>query len=62
MPTGMETTVRVAVGNYILTGVMFGGVAYKLGEKKNLDFLGDSIILFSRSNGKIIGIGSLKVK
>ncbi|MBQ2685709.1 MAG: ATP-binding cassette domain-containing protein [Erysipelotrichaceae bacterium] len=61
MPTGMETTVRVAVGNYILTGVMFGGVAYKLGEKKNLDFLGDSIILFSRSNGKIIGIGSLKV-
>lgn len=62
MPTGMETTVRVAVGNYILTGVMFGGVVYKLGEKKNLDFLGDSIILFSRSNGKIIGIGSLKVK
>ena len=34
MPTGMETTVRVAIGNYILTGVMFGGVAYKIGEKK----------------------------
>ena len=62
MPTGMETTVRVAVGNYILTGVMFGGVAYKLGEKAKVDFKGDEVILFSRSTGKIIGLGSLSVK
>ncbi|MBQ6655646.1 MAG: ABC transporter ATP-binding protein, partial [Erysipelotrichaceae bacterium] len=62
MPTGMETTVRVAVGNYILTGVMFGGVAYKLGEKANVDFKGNEVILFSRSTGKIIGLGSLSVK
>ncbi|MBO4538147.1 MAG: ATP-binding cassette domain-containing protein [Erysipelotrichaceae bacterium] len=62
MPTGMETTVRVAVGNYILTGVMFGGVAYKLGEKASVDFKGDEVILFSRSTGKIIGLGSLSVK
>ncbi len=62
MPTGMETTVRVAVGNYILTGVMFGGVAYKLGEKAKVDFKGDEVILFSRSTGKFIGLGSLSVK
>ena len=60
MPTGMETTVRVAIGNYILTGVMFGGVVYKLGDKTRVDFKGNEAILFSRSNGNIIGIGSLK--
>ncbi|MBR0385429.1 MAG: ABC transporter ATP-binding protein, partial [Erysipelotrichaceae bacterium] len=62
MPTGMETTVRVAIGNYILTGVMFGGVVYNLGEKKKIDFIGKDAILFSRSTGKIIGIGALNIK
>ncbi|MBQ4253791.1 MAG: ABC transporter ATP-binding protein, partial [Erysipelotrichaceae bacterium] len=61
MPTGMETTVRVAIGNYILTGVMFGGVVYNLGEKKKVGFKGNEAILFSRSTGKIIGLGALKV-
>ncbi len=62
MPTGMETTVRIAVNNYILTGVMFGGVVYKLGDKKTISFKGNEVILFSRSNGNIIGIGSLKAE
>ena len=38
MPTGMETTVRAAIGNYLLTGVMFGGVVYSLEEKIKLNF------------------------
>ncbi|MBQ1490909.1 MAG: ABC transporter ATP-binding protein, partial [Blautia sp.] len=38
MPTGMETTVRLKVGNYLLTGVVFGGVTYKLGQTIRLDF------------------------
>ena len=61
MPTGMETTVRAAIGNYLLTGVMFGGVIYRLGDKTRLDFKGNETILFSRSTGKIIGIGHLDV-
>ena len=28
MPTGMETTVKVRVGSFLLTGVVFGGVLY----------------------------------
>ena len=61
MPTGMETTVRVAVNNYLLTGVMFGGVVYKLGDKVNVNFKGNNAILFDRKSGKIIALGSLKV-
>ena len=62
MPTGMETTVRLAVNNFILTGVMFGGVVYQLGDKASVDFKGNEVILFSRSTGRLIGIGSLEVR
>ncbi len=62
MPTGMETTVRVAIGNYLLTGVMFGGVVYKLGDKVKVDFKGKNAILFDRKSGKFIALGSLKVE
>ncbi|MCF0111131.1 MAG: ABC transporter ATP-binding protein, partial [Erysipelotrichaceae bacterium] len=62
MPTGMETTIRANVGNYILTGVMFGGVIYHLGDKVNLDFKGNSLILFSKKNGRFITLGSAEVK
>jgi len=61
MPTGMETTVRVAVGNYILTGVMFGGVVYKIGDMTDVEFKGKNVILFSRKNGRFISLGSLTI-
>ena len=60
MPTGMETTVRIAVGNYLLTGVMFGGVVYKLGDKVKVGFKGNNAILFDRKSGEIVALGSLK--
>ena len=62
MPTGMETTLRIKVGNFLLTGVVFGGITYKLGEKIRLDFTGTGATLFSRVNGRLISTGSLKVK
>mgnify|MGYP001047561712 CR=1 FL=1 len=54
MPTGMETTVKVRVGEFLLTGVVFGGVLYQIGQKVRLDFRGEDIILFSRRNGRLI--------
>lgn len=62
MPTGMETTVRVAIGNYLLTGVMFGGLTYALGDRVHLNFKGDEAMLFSRKNGKLIGLGKIVIK
>ncbi len=61
MPTGMETTVRIRIGNFLLTGVVFGGVTYKIGQMIKLDFEGNGIVLFSRKNGNLITLGSLKV-
>lgn len=61
MPTGMETTVRININNYLLTGVMFGGLAYQLGQNVNVDFLGNKIMLFSKINGKFITLGEIKI-
>ncbi|MCI8475154.1 MAG: ATP-binding cassette domain-containing protein [Oscillospiraceae bacterium] len=62
MPTGMETTVKVRVGDYLLTGVVFGGVLYRIGQKIKLDFKGGELVLFSRKNGRLITQGSLKLQ
>ena len=61
MPTGMETTVRLRIGNFLLTGVVFGGVTYEIGSKVNVRFKGNGLMLFSRISGRIIGTGALKV-
>ena len=61
MPTGMETTVRIRVLNYLLTGVVFGGVLYKIGQKIRLAFTGDGATLFSRVNGSLVCCGRVDV-
>ena len=62
MPTGMETTVRIRVGNYLLTGVIFGGITYKIGEKVHIRFTGEGTTIFSRVNGRLVTTGKLEVK
>ena len=59
MPTGMETTVRIRVGNLLLTSVMFGGITYPIGEKIRLNLSGDNVMLFSRQNGRLAARGTL---
>ena len=61
MPTGMETTLRIRYGNFLLTAVVFGGVVYRIGEKVRFDFSGREIMLFSRQNGRRIANGELKL-
>lgn len=61
LPSGMETTVKLRVGEYLLTGVVFGGVDYKIESKAKLSFIGREILLFDRKSGKLIAQGSLKI-
>ena len=61
MPTGMETTVRIRIGNYLLTGVVFGEITYAIGEKVHIEFDEDGIMLFSRISGKLIGTGTVEL-
>jgi ABC-type sugar transport system ATPase subunit len=61
MPTGMETTVQLEIGDYLITGVMFGGVRYQIGQQVHVDVEGTQVMLFSRKNHRLIAEGSLKV-
>ena len=60
MPTGMESTIKVRVGDYLLTGVIFGNLNFKIGSKVNLKISSDRIMLFDRSSGRLITTGELE--
>ncbi len=59
MPTGMETTVRLRLGKHLLTGVVFGPMVYTIGQEVKIDISSQTIMLFSRVNGRLIAQGSL---
>ncbi|MDR2619628.1 MAG: ABC transporter ATP-binding protein [Propionibacteriaceae bacterium] len=61
MPTGMETTVKLKVGDLLLTGVIFGPAIYIIGQRVRFDIDGDGIMLFSRKNGRLIATGALRI-
>ena len=59
MPTGMESTIKVRVNDFLLTGVIFGSSLFTIGDKVTLSVTGSSIMLFDRKSGKYIAQGSL---
>ena len=61
MPTGMESTIKVRIGDYLLTGVIFGDLAIRIGSKVRLNINSDRIMLFDRKSGKIIATGCLEI-
>ena len=62
MPTGMESTVKIRVGEFLLTAVIFGSIIYKIGTKVKIDITSDDINLFDQRSGKYIASGSIKIK
>ena len=61
MPTGMESTVKLRIGNFLLTGVIFGGVTFDIGTEMGMDIQGDDILLFDRTSGRCITSGSIEL-
>ena len=61
MPTGMESTLKIRVGEFLLTGVVFGDTLYQIGSQTKLHFSGDSIMLFDRKSGRYVTSGSIEV-
>lgn len=61
MPTGMESTVKLRVGSYLLTGVVFGGTAFKLGQDMGVDVKGSDIMLYDRKSGNYVASGTLEL-
>ena len=58
----METTVKVNLGNDILTSVVFGIIDYKVDEKVHIDFKGNGIILFDKESTNRLVDGKLEIK
>ena len=61
MPTGMESTLKLKVGDFLLTGVVFGNRIYTIGQKENININGEDILLFDRKSGRLITAGRLEI-
>mgnify|MGYP000861028081 CR=1 FL=1 len=61
MPTGMETTVKIRVGDFLLTGVIFGNVLYHIGASVRINISSNNITLYDRKSGKYIASGSIQI-
>lgn len=59
MPTGLESTIKLKIKDYLLTSVVFGGVTFQIGSSHAINFVGSNILLFDRKSGKCITSGSL---
>ena len=61
MPTGMESTLKLRLGDYLLTGVVFGNEMYKIGQQTKIGISGKDILLFDRISGKLVCAGSVEL-
>ena len=61
LPSGMETIVKIRLGELILTSVVFGAIDFKPDTDLNIDFTGDNCILFDRESGVNLGLGRITV-
>ena len=61
MPTGMESTIKVRVDDFLLTGVVFGSTLFTIGTQTHIDISGENIMLFDRKSGICIAVGSLEL-
>ena len=58
--TGMETTVKIRLGEQILSAVVFGSVDYAVDQPIALRFLDSQILLFDKATGDRIAVGKLE--
>ena len=61
MPTGMESTIKIRVSEFLLTGVIFGSKLFSIGTKVHVHMSDDNIMLFDRKSGRRITSGSLTI-
>ena len=62
LPAGMETTVKIKLGDTILSSVVFGAIDYETDAKIRFSVAGSGILLFDRQSGKNIACGKLSVR
>ncbi|MBE5847419.1 MAG: ABC transporter ATP-binding protein [Lachnospiraceae bacterium] len=61
MPTGMESTLKLKVGEYLLTSVVFGNRVYTIDQDAKINVNGNDILLFDRRSGRLITAGRIEI-
>ena len=61
LPSGMETIVKIRLGESIITSVVFGAIDFRPDTDIKIDFTGDNCILFDRESGVNLGSGRITV-
>jgi multiple sugar transport system ATP-binding protein len=61
LPSGMETTIKVKIGDAIVSSVVFGAIDFPPDQPVRCSIIGSSIILFDESTGFRAASGSLKL-
>ena len=59
LPAGMETTVKIQVGETILSSVVFGAIDYETDAKIRFGIAGSGILLFDKASSKLTASGSV---
>jgi len=57
LPTGMETTLKVACDGAMVTSVVFGSVDYPVDTPVTLSLSGSRLALFDKASGNSVGVG-----
>ena len=59
LPAGMETTVKLRLGDEIITSVIFGSLDFAIDTEVSLSFNGHDMLLYDSETGKLLADGSL---
>lgn len=59
LPSGMETTVKLQVGEEIVTSVAFGSVDYSHSKKIPFSIVGNGNVLFDKESGNKVTLGTV---
>ena len=59
LPSGMETTVKLRLGDEIITSVIFGSVDFPIDAEVSLAFHGTDMLLYATEGGELLTDGSL---
>lgn len=60
LPSGMETIVKIQLGELILTSVVFGGRDFNVGEETGVAFSGKRCMLFDADTQEYLALGHLE--
>lgn len=60
LPSGMETTVKLSVGEEIITAVVFGSIDYQVNTNVNFELTGHHVLLFDAQSTEAVAIGTIE--